>query len=700
MKIPTMLLERVLFDMGFLLVDTVDRDYKEICSRFKDEGWSFLTITLPRLDDALTKGLSVGRLTRSDFEGFRAFKRGGSLPALLQGFFRRIFDDDGCVKGCPDVRAIQAIRQVSRLFKKVEKDCSAPRIKAAYERYKSNDAGVDWRCHKRPFDRSLFATISGYLWADLEGFSGELYCSPGTFGTGATAERFRRNQRLSVTEWPERCEGTFPLSFHALSREDSERREDVQILRRDEERPVRVVQVPKTLKTPRTISVEPSYMMLMQQSVAHKIMGYLESKRFGFQSIRFSDQQVNKRLARLGSMDGRLATIDLKDASDLVSNDLVCEIFRGPCPSFLEFLQDSRSTRAQMPDGTIIPLRKFASMGSALCFPVEAMVFFTIIMYALVKNSGVVPSRHLLVKLARDVAVYGDDIIVPSSMGPVVMEALEDFGLKVNHDKSFLTGLFRESCGGDYYAGVDVTPVYVRHWDDTGTLSDCSHKAAYVSLSNQFYMKGMWHACQYLREHIDRVLGPLPYARRPLGVLHHASFVRDTHLRWDRHVHGYRVKGISLRTKRWDDTPGSLDGHMLLSFGKSEFRTSLLYQETGRVKSAFDHLCSERVGSNSNHPVWRAQSELSNREDDYSSNSGMGNGIIPGSIPSLVGRSIRSERVQTLFGSYATFAREGFKVDLLRHLVVQSGTDHEQSERPYALCHKRKWTASPAGLVW
>jgi len=106
MKRPTMLLRRILLDVRLQPEHTIDRDYREICSRYQREGLSFLTITLPRLDDVLLKGLSSGHISRADFEGFKPFKKRGSLPALLQGFFRCIFDDDGWLLSSPNVDAI------------------------------------------------------------------------------------------------------------------------------------------------------------------------------------------------------------------------------------------------------------------------------------------------------------------------------------------------------------------------------------------------------------------------------------------------------------------------------------------------------------------------------------------------------------------------------------------------------------------
>lgn len=568
MKRPTTLLHRVLLDEGLQVGLTIERDFQEIESRFKHEGMSFLTITLPTLSDTLEKGLETGRIATSDFPGFKPISRGRSLPALLSGFFMRVFEGDGRLLDEPCIASIRAIRQVARLFKKVELPCSSARRKAAFERYKSNDEGLCWTGFRSAFDASIYASVAGYLWSDLEDLSGELYCFPGIFGSGATAERLLFNERHTVTKWPNRSEPWFPSDFHA-THDFSSGLDDIEFLGESDECPVRVVQVPKTLKTPRTISVEPSYMMLMQQSIAKPLMDYIEGRFFPFSSIRFSDQSENRRLARVGSVDRSLGTIDLSDASDLVSNYLVEKTLKGVCPTFFGLVQACRSTRAQMPDGTMLQLKKFASQGSALCFPVEAMVFFTIVIYSMVKQSGRVPSRSLLISLAKNVAVYGDDIIVPSEMVPGVEEDLESFGLKVNRNKSYHKGFFRESCGGDFYKGVDVTPTYVRQWDFSGTLREASQLVAYVSLSNQLYVKGMWHACQSVRSAVEQRRGRFPYSRLPRGYLHFASLLFDSNLQWCNTLHGYRVSGLVPDTVQQKDAPQNLPGHMLLAFGRS-----------------------------------------------------------------------------------------------------------------------------------
>lgn len=533
-----MLLHRVLLNLGLQVSVTVERDCRVIDSRFEHEGWSFLSITLPSLCDALDQALCTGRLTPSMYEGFKPCRRGGKLPAFMAGFFRRVFEEDGALLDVPCIDSIYAIRQVTRLFKKVEIPCSPARVKQAYERYVSNDA----ECQMGVNDPVHLRRVAGFLWTGLEELSDVLYCAPGVFGSGACAEKTGFNARHSITRWPARSEASFPLSYHSSYREDCDSFDGITVINEDEEQPVRVVQVPKTLKTPRTISVEPSYMMLMQQSVAKILMDYLEGDHFPYESIRFTDQTVNRELARLGSVNGGLATIDLKDASDLVSNDLVKHIF-GVAPSFLNLIQDCRSTKAKLPDGSSITLRKFASMGSALCFPLEAMTFFTIVMGSLVRQSGKRLSTPLLKRLAANVSVYGDDIVVPASTAAGVMEDLEAYGLRVNHNKSFTTGLFRESCGGDYYKGEDITPAYVRQWDHTGTSREAKFVAASVSLSNQFYMKGLWHASQYIRDFVEcRYRKRLPRTVHPVGGLTWASRLFDVGLKWDTKRSGWRVK--------------------------------------------------------------------------------------------------------------------------------------------------------------
>jgi hypothetical protein len=157
-------------------------------------------------------------------------------------------------------------------------------------------------------------------------------------------------------------------------------------------------------------------------------------------------------------------------------------------------------------------------MGSALCFPVESMVFFTICIVGRLAALSLLPTVSNIKKVARRVYVYGDDLLVPSDEVPTVARALSAFALKVNDTKTFRTGMFRESCGMDAYNGVMVTPIYVRTMPPSDRRSS-AELVSYVSLANQLYKAGWWVLAKRVREVVERILGPLPTVRETAPCL-------------------------------------------------------------------------------------------------------------------------------------------------------------------------------------
>jgi hypothetical protein len=61
--------------------------------------------------------------------------------------------------------------------------------------------------------------------------------------------------------------------------------------------------------------------------------------------------------------------------------------------------------------------------------------------------------------------VYGDDIIIDVGRYPQLLRFMRFLGFRINEDKTHTSGPFRESCGGNYYHGTDITPFYVRDTD-------------------------------------------------------------------------------------------------------------------------------------------------------------------------------------------------------------------------------------------
>jgi hypothetical protein len=279
------------------------------------------------------------------------------------------------------------------------------------------------------------------------------------------------------------------------------------------ELPVKVVLVPKTLKTPRVIAEEPSWNMFVQQGLLASPKEAIEGVSHLRALVGWDDQVPNQDLARLGSLEGNLATLDLSEASDRVSNQHVMALLRR-FPLLSEAVQACRSTKADVDGQIITNLAKFASMGSALTFPLEAMVFLTIIVYALEEESNTRLSTKDYKSLVGKVRVYGDDIIVPVDKAESTVAALEAFGLKVNHSKSFWTGKFRESCGKDYYAGEDVSIFKMRKLFPSGGPGAHRREAPEIeglyNLRNQAYWHGYWIVARRLDKVIQDLRFPNP----------------------------------------------------------------------------------------------------------------------------------------------------------------------------------------------
>lgn len=240
-----------------------------------------------------------------------------------------------------------------------------------------------------------------------------------------------------------------------------------------------VTSVPKNAKTDRIIAIEPDWNMFFQLG-----LGACIRRRLNRVGVLLPDaQERNKRLARAGSLTGNFATLDLKAASDTVSLGL-CELLLPP--DFLEIVLSLRSEQGLVGED-LVKYEKVSSMGNGATFELETSVFWAI-------ASSCDPSG--------DAAVYGDDIIVSSEAAQLLVEVLIDLGLEVNEKKTFLTGPFRESCGGHYFRGIDVTPPYFKE-----EVCDMpSYIRAHNKLVNFF---GRSDTTDYLRKKIPKYLwGP------------------------------------------------------------------------------------------------------------------------------------------------------------------------------------------------
>jgi len=342
-------------------------------------------------------------------------------------------------------------------------------------------------------------------------------------GPGQTAERVTGNGKYRWHRWHDRLEPYLPLvpnAFSALSaeiHEGSQELEMVSIIPENCEQPVRVTPVPKTLKGPRIIAIEPCCMQYAQQAVRDVLYDLLEQSYPFSGHINFRDQSVNQRHALISSASGQLATIDLSDASDRVPLELALRMFDSN-PDLRDLIYACRSKNAEMPNGTIVPLNKFASMGSALCFPVEAMYFYTICIVALLKISCLPVSRKNIEQVSSDVFVYGDDILVPAHAAATVLDYLEKYNCKVNTAKTFYRGSFRESCGVDAFLGERVTPIYLGTCPPENR-QQASELISWTATANLFLRKGYRRVAHFLFSRVEKILGNLPTVSETAPVL-------------------------------------------------------------------------------------------------------------------------------------------------------------------------------------
>jgi hypothetical protein len=237
----------------------------------------------------------------------------------------------------------------------------------------------------------------------------------------------------------------------------------------------KLIAVPKDSRGPRLICVHPAESIWIQQGLRRELERAISLHRhqpgpWPRGHIQFDDQSVNGRIALSSSRSRRYATIDMKEASDRISEPLVQILFGskykwfGACRAqkfFIPKLGQLANVRGD--------LYSYAPMGNATTFPVQSLVFWAICVASLQHHGFHQPGA---------VFVFGDDIIIPSEATEVVINDLESFGLLVNRTKSFWRGAFRESCGVDAYKGVNVTPV---RWK---TTIDAEHVSGLQSLSD------------------------------------------------------------------------------------------------------------------------------------------------------------------------------------------------------------------------
>jgi hypothetical protein len=558
MKSLMHLVKEVLSDIEDLCCVRTTRDFETISRRVDHEGMSFLTISLPSFCRDFESCLALERVSSTSFLGYA---KNGALPRFLGGLLELVFDrKTGLIQACPSTAAIFSIRQVCLMFKKFEAECTPSRVRKAIEGFALTEVQLTECVDDLPeYKLEFLSTCSKVLFSPiLDRLDAELSESVESLipkhGPGTTSSGHRGNAKYEWLTWTDRLQQHFPAGDFLIPSWNDNRLHELVCLRPGQEPPVKVITVPKTLKTPRIIAVEPVHMQYVQQALLEKLVPLLES-RIMCDSIGFTNQGISQELARKGSRDGSLATLDLSEASDRVAM-VVVEAMLAPWPTLLELVRACRSTTANVPGFGVIPLTKFASMGSALCFPIESMVFLSILFMATFKSSITPTPWKARSAFLRSVRVYGDDIVLPIDCTQSAVCELEAFGLRVNQHKSFSTGKFRESCGGDYFAGEAVNPTYF-HTNIPASRLHVREVEATVAARNLFYQAGLWRTAKYLDECIT-TFAPFPVVAPTSPLLGRFSYLGYESQKMCEHLH--RPKAFGMTPKRVKPV-SKLDGY-------------------------------------------------------------------------------------------------------------------------------------------
>lgn len=526
-----------------------ERDLNRSLHELVNRGMRFLTIDLPALRKHFDKCLEEGQYTPSClFLSKRASKR-IQVPAYGKDLYLQIFDTQGKLRPEPNTCAIADLRQLFEGMGKLFLLCKQEAIDEEIQNFliieeELRRPTLQWEsdtlfeganCHSVHFrdilnvpvndkfgfglDRRSLVDLQPSDAEDLQRTCDIISSLFGDFGsemdhrgvserpkhgTGRVSNLAKNHTKYDFSVWPSKLDRIFPYDLYAThdlgySAYNDDRFSKVLM---NHEHPSKLIAVPKTMSGPRLIGSEPNYHQWIQQLVLRQIETRIKGTPLKH-CVSFGNQMPNRELAISSSIDGYYTTVDLKNASDRLSSWTVERALRGN----ISFLERVHACRTRTMKGTlrgspfVIRLKKCFTQGSACTFPVQTVIYSMVAIAANIITNGRRVNYSSITRAARETRVFGDDIIVPTHVLPKLLEILSFLQLKVNLNKTFHKGKFRESCGIDAFDGVNVTPARLRSYS-----SNPSHEVATSMLqsSNNFFERGMWHVSEWIRLHLSR----------------------------------------------------------------------------------------------------------------------------------------------------------------------------------------------------
>lgn len=374
-------------------------------------------------------------------------------------------------------------------------------------------------------------------------------------GPGAVAEGVKSNQKWlhvvsGLTDLDPRLEIAGYDTTYGLYRDRLLESKISNVLTSDD---ARLVTVPKSSTSLRTITVEPLLNQFVQQGFNDLLRKEIDRCSVMSRCLTLTSQEPNQILALEGSRTGEWVTIDLSSASDRLSTELVETAFAHR-PRFLSGILACRTPFVQV--GQIrLELKKYAGMGNATTFPIQSYVFALIALCSMIGTNEAVSIKKLEA-LASGIRVFGDDIIIKRRYFPAFAEWIESCGLKINRGKTYSEGNFRESCGVDAYEGTKVTPIYMRH-DPLQSSTDANAFVGTLSTCNQLWLQGLYATSDALKAQLEKKFR-LPLVNRGSpGLGYHTHQDLCERHRWSNTLHRYEVRTyVPIPVREKDEIDG------------------------------------------------------------------------------------------------------------------------------------------------
>jgi len=252
---------------------------------------------------------------------------------------------------------------------------------------------------------------------------------------------------------------------------------------------------PKDCVTDRPTVTPTTLGSFLTRSLGIALEGELD--RLGFSVDTQPDRQ--RELARLGSLDEtvgqwwRPATVDSTSASDTQYMALHSYLLLG-CPNIWRAICATREGVISIPvsvlgrvvalsDCGLTPLalhglhvvddhlidnedphvkvHMTGGMGCGFTFPLQTFTYLALAI-------GLMDIREVPVHAypcgfrMRMLGVFGDDVALPEVVAAEYVGILKELGMLPNEAKTYLSGPFKESCGTDWFRGLDIRGVYCK----------------------------------------------------------------------------------------------------------------------------------------------------------------------------------------------------------------------------------------------